>query len=240
MTVIVTGVTITWYCMCPATVVSYKCCWLWNKVGVSILQPLSKSRHVNEGMDASSFIHYILLPIPHPAFTACSMEEPEDSTKNFIVCGCTGGSEQQEEQRYQGIYHTHLANRDQKSYTPRIECEVDWTTCKSLSFCSRLSVRQLILQCGQVMFVYPTCLKIPSKQRMAMSCNSLPLGTCRELWLIIPSPWLQLPASEVQDFTSNSHNASIVLLFTVYVTEPPLQFSNELVNIKKWLWSADI
>ena len=49
-----------------------------------------------------------------------------------------------------------------------------------------------------------------------MSCNSLPLGTCRELWLIIPSPWLQLPASEVQDFTSNSHNASIVLLFTVY------------------------
>jgi len=84
--------------------------------------------------------------------------------KHFIVCGCTGGSEQQEEQRYQGIYHTHLVNRDQKSYTPRIECEVDWTTCKSLSFCSRLSVRQLILQCGRSSLVCISDLSQNPKQ----------------------------------------------------------------------------
>ena len=31
------------------------------------------------------------------------------------------------------------------------------------------------------MYIYPTCLY---KQRVVMSHNSLPLGTCRELWLI--------------------------------------------------------
>ena len=77
--------------------------------------------------------------------------------------------------------------------------------------------------------MYPTYLEIPYKQRVVISHNSLPLGKCRELWLIFPSPWLELLTNEV---TSNSYNTFIVLLYTVARL---LQFSNELVNIKKWL-----
>jgi len=54
-----------------------------------------------------------------------------------------------------------------------------------------------------------------------MSHNFLPVGTCRELWLMIPSLWLQLLTNEVEAFASSHYNASIILLYTVYVTEAP-------------------
>ena len=34
-------------------------------------------------------------------------------------------------------------------------------------------------------YIYPTCLYIPYKRRVFMSNNFLPLGTCRELRLIL-------------------------------------------------------
>jgi len=54
-----------------------------------------------------------------------------------------------------------------------------------------------------------------------MSHNFLPVGTCRQLWLIIPPLWLLLLTNEVEDFTSSHYNASIILLYTVHVTETP-------------------